>query len=105
MVLKVSWAPGGCWFPLNGRVLGTRGSRGTYKKNFKNCLKFLIKPHFFLLSVFITPGLSLYHSHSTGPISTMTHFRGSHMNFPCLDMGLEPRPPLPMCSAIRRSSY
>ena len=28
MVLRVSLGPGGCWFPLNGRVLGTRGSRG-----------------------------------------------------------------------------
>ena len=34
MVLRVSWDPGrrrGCWFPLNGMVLGTRGSRGRGK--------------------------------------------------------------------------
>ena len=34
MVLRVSWDPRrrrGCWFPLNGRVLGTRGSRGRGK--------------------------------------------------------------------------
>ena len=34
----------------------------------------------------------------------MTHFRGSHINFPCPDMGLEPRPPWPLCLAIRCSS-
>ena len=32
MVLRVSWGLKECWFPLNGRVLGTRGSRGTFKK-------------------------------------------------------------------------
>ena len=34
VVLRVSWGPGRgveCWFPLNGRVLGTRGSRGRGK--------------------------------------------------------------------------
>ena len=34
MVLRVSWGPGRgreCWFPLNGRILGTRGSRGRGK--------------------------------------------------------------------------
>ena len=39
MVLRVSWGSGRgreCWFPLNRRVLGSRGSRGTFKKNFKN---------------------------------------------------------------------
>ena len=24
------WKAEGCWFPLNGRVLGTRGSMGSF---------------------------------------------------------------------------
>ena len=43
LVLRVSLGPGGCWFPLNGRVLGTRGSRGTFYEFFKILLKIFNK--------------------------------------------------------------
>ena len=37
MVLRVNLGPGECWFPLNDRVLGTRGSREPLINFLKYC--------------------------------------------------------------------
>ena len=95
MVLRVSWDPGrrrGCWFPLNGRVLGTRGSRGTFKKKLKIDEKYSVKPLVFLGNSSPPACVDLRPWH----LSTTALTSWSHMNFPCSDMGFEPRPPWPV---------